>query len=904
MAARGRVEQGTKSLPRWFARSAEELGQELGVSLSEGLTQAEALRRLAAHGSNELPEAPPPSPWHIFQTQCTSLIVWVLIGAAVISGLLGEWIDTGAILAIVLLNALLGFVQEYRAEQSLAALKTMAVTHARVIRNGLRSSLLSRDLVPGDLIDVEAGDRVPADVRLIHASSLRTQEAALTGESTSVDKVDSPLAEGDLPLADQRNMLFLGTTITGGKGRALVVATGIETALGRIATLMTTVSVEPTPLQRRLEQFGQVLLLLSLGIVAVVFALGLWRGEPAFNMFLTAVSLAVAAIPEGLPAIVTTTLALGVMRMVKRHALIRRLPAVETLGAATVICTDKTGTLTKNEMTVTRLYVDGLVYDVTGEGYGPQGQIVGGDPRKGGLQDLLMSALLCNGASLKKVNGSWTVVGDPTEGALLVAGAKAGLWKEALESVQPFVAEIPFDSDRKMMTVVRRSGAQWMAYVKGAPDLLLSHCSDYLTATGEARPLAGETRDRIAATDRQFARQALRVVGLAQRRLGPTPVTVRADVVEQGLVFIGLAAMKDPLRPEVKAAVELCRSAGITTVMITGDHKETALAIAREAGFPTGPAQALSGLELNALTDAELAGRVQDLSVYARVSAEHKLRIVKAWRARGAIVAMTGDGVNDAPALREADIGIAMGMTGTDVTKEASDMVVTDDNFASIAAAVEEGRIIYDNIRKAVHYLLSCNLSEVLVMLGSTLVGWPLPLLPVQILWINLVTDGFPALALAVDPADPDAMKRPPRDPQTKLLGRERMLAVGLQGSVMALTTLAVFWVALSIWEDDVSSVRTMTFTTLVLVQLLHAFSCRHERYSLFRIGVTSNRTLVAAVSLSALLQVGILVSPWGQEIFRLVPLRGDEWWLMVGLGVLPFAAMELWKAWSRMRGT
>ncbi|WHZ16371.1 MAG: cation-translocating P-type ATPase [Nitrospira sp.] len=904
MAERGRVEEGTKSPPRWFARSAGELGQELGVSLSEGLTQSEALRRLAAHGSNELPEAPPPSPWNIFQAQFTSLIVWVLIGAAVISGLLGEWIDTGAILAIVLLNALLGFLQEYRAEQSLAALKTLAVTHARVIRDGMRSSLSSRELVPGDLIDVEAGDRVPADARLIQVASLRTQEAALTGESTSVEKVDEPLAEGELPLADQRNMLFLGTTVTGGKGRALVVATGIETELGRIATLMTTVPVEPTPLQRRLEQFGHVLLLLSLGIVAVVFALGLWRGEQVFNMFLTAVSLAVAAIPEGLPAIVTTTLALGVMRMVKRHALIRRLPAVETLGAATVICTDKTGTLTKNEMTVTRLYVDGLVYDVTGEGYVPQGEIVGGDPRKGGLQDLLMSALLCNGASLKEVNGSWTVVGDPTEGALLVAGAKAGLRKEALEPVHPFVAEIPFDSDRKMMTVVRRSGAEWVAYVKGAPDLLLSRCSDYLTTSGEARPLTGETRDQIAAVNRQFARQALRVVGLAQRRLGPTPVTVQADVVEQRLVFIGLAAMKDPLRPEAKAAVELCRSAGITTVMITGDHKETALAIAREAGFPSGPAQALSGLELNALTDADLAGRVQDLSVYARVSAEHKLRIVKAWRARGAIVAMTGDGVNDAPALREADIGIAMGMTGTDVTKEASDMVVTDDNFASIAAAVEEGRSIYDNIRKAVHYLLSCNLSEVLVMLGSTLVGWPLPLLPVQILWINLVTDGFPALALAVDPADPDAMKRPPRDPQAKLLDRERMLAVGLQGSVMALTTLVVFWVALSVWEDDVSSARTMTFTTLVLVQLLHSFSCRHERYSLFRIGVTSNRALVAAVSLSALLQVGILLTPWGLEIFRLVPLRGDEWWLMVGLGVLPFAAMELWKAWSRMRGS
>ncbi|MBI4002783.1 MAG: cation-translocating P-type ATPase [Nitrospira defluvii] len=896
------AEQGQKSPNRWYVRIVEVLGHEFGVVLTEGLAEAEAARRLSVLGPNELPEAPPPSPWSILGAQFTSLIVWVLIGAAIISGLLGEWIDTGAILAIVLLNGFLGFSQEYRAEQSLAALKTLAITYARVVRDGARRTLSSRELVPGDIIDVEAGDRVPADARLIHATALRTQEAALTGESTPVEKSGETLAEGDLPLADQRNMLFLGTTVTGGKGRALVVATGIKTELGRIATLMTTVPVEPTPLQRRLEQFGHVLLFLSLGIVTVVFALGLWRGEPVFDMFLTAVSLAVAAIPEGLPAIVTTTLALGVMRMVKRHALIRRLPAVETLGAATVICTDKTGTLTKNEMTVTHLYVDGRVYDVIGEGYAPEGEILGGDPHEGGLRDLLMSALLCNGASLKEVDGSWTVVGDPTEGALLVAAGKAGLRKEDLERAHPFVEEIPFDSERKMMTVVRRSAEQVVAYVKGAPDILLSRCGDYVTISGESRPLTDSTREAILSANQQFAQQALRVVGLAQRRLDPEPTTFQAEAIETQLVFIGLAAMKDPLRPEAKIAVGLCRAAGIVTVMITGDHKETALAIAREAGFPSGPQQALSGLELNALADAELAERVREISVYARVSAEHKLRIVKAWRARGAVVAMTGDGVNDAPAVREADIGIAMGMTGTDVTKEASDMVVTDDNFASIAAAVEEGRSIYDNIRKAVQYLLSCNLSEVLVMLGSTLLGWPLPLLPIQILWINLVTDGFPALALTVDPKDPDVMKRPPRDPQARLLDRERFLAVCLQGMVMAVATLAVFGVSLSILKDEVPFARTMTFTTLVLVQLLHAFSCRHERYSLFQIGVMTNRALVGAVLLSALLQAGILLSPWGQEIFKVVPLRAEEWWLMVGLGVLPFVVMELWKAWGRMR--
>jgi Ca2+-transporting ATPase len=472
--------------------------------------------------------------------------------------------------------------------------------------------------------------------------------------------------------------------------------------------------------------------------------------------------------------------------------------------------------------------------------------------------------------------------------------------KDDLDRMHPLVEEIPFDSERKMMTMVRRSHGVIMAYVKGAPDILLSQCTNYAAAEGETRQLTDVIRTAIISANQQFARQALRVVALAQRRLDPEPSAFHAQEIEEQLVFIGLAAMKDPLRQEAKAAVGLCRQAGIETVMITGDHKETALAIAREAGFPSGPMQALSGVELNALNDAELAERIRDISVYARVSAEHKLRIVKAWRAQGAVVAMTGDGVNDAPAVREADIGIAMGMTGTDVTKEASDMVVTDDNFASIAAAVEEGRSIYDNIRKAVHYLLSCNLSEVLVMLGSTLMGWPLPLLPIHILWINLVTDGFPALALAVDPKAPDVMKRPPRDPRDRLLSRERFLAVCLQGAMMAASTLAVFGVSLLVLKDEVPFARTMTFTTLVLMQLLHAFSCRHERYSLFQIGLMTNRALLGAVVFSALLQAGILLNPWGMEIFKVVPLRAEEWWLMVGFGVAPFVAMELWKAWGR----
>ncbi len=918
------VDQALGTTERWYAESQESLARRFRVSLTQGLTEAEADVRLADRGPNELPVAPPPSPWSLFVAQFATVMIWVLIGAAVISGLLDEWLDAGAILAIVFLNALLGFVQEYRAERSLAALKNLAVTYARVLRGGTWRALPSRELVPGDVVGIEAGDRVPADLRLLYATGLRTQEAALTGESTPVEKQSEPVLQEPLPLADRRNMLFLGTTVTAGKGRAMVVATGTGTELGRIATLMTAATVEPTPLQRRLEHFGHLLLLLSLGIVSVVFILGLWRGEPPMAMFLTAVSLAVAAIPEGLPAIVTMTLAFGVTRMVRRHALIRRLPAVETLGAATVICSDKTGTLTKNEMTVTALYFDGRTFHVTGEGYVPEGTIVekvtvdaqaGGDhggpphfrpepqPASGGaLRDLLTAAALCNGASLRQSDGLWTVVGDPTEGALLVAAAKGGWHKEALEQESAFVEEFPFDPERKMMTVVRRLGQDMMAYVKGAPDVLLPRCHQYTTVDGEGRPLSEPVRAAILAANEEFARRALRVVAIACRSVADPEELKDVHRVERGLRFIGLAAMKDPLRPEAMAAVAQCRAAGIQTVMITGDHKDTALAIAREARLGDEPIQALSGLELDKLSDEELAARAQAIRVYARVSAEHKLRIVKAWRSRGAVVAMTGDGVNDAPAVREADIGVAMGVTGTDVTKEAADMVVTDDNFASIAAAVEEGRGIFDNIRKSVQYLLSCNLSEVLVMLGSSLLGWPLPLLPIQILWINLVTDGLPALALAVDPADPDVMRRPPRDPRAALLDRSRLTAVAVQGVVMAAVTLTVFGLFWSKGDGESSVARTMAFTTLVLVQLFHAFSCRHERYSLFQLGVSSNRALLGAVVLSALLQTLLLALPWSRDIFKAAPLQWTHWWVTAAASLVPFVLMELWKAGLRGR--
>jgi len=894
----------------WHSFTPEAMAQELQSDLKLGLTGQDAARRLGLHGRNELPEVPPASPLTLFARQFSSLVIWVLIGAAAVSGFLHEVVDAVVILAIVLLNAILGFVQEYKAERSLAALKRLSIAHARVIRDGMPRSVPAADLVPGDLIVVEAGDHVPADARIVYATALRTQEAALTGESAPLDKSPATLDDLTLPIGDRSNMVFLGTDVTAGKARGVVVATGPETELGRIASLIQKAGREATPLQRRLEQLGYVLLYLSLGIVAVVFLLGLLRGEPLVGMFLTSVSLAVAAIPEGLPAIVTITLALGVTRMVRRHALIRRLPAVETLGSTTVICTDKTGTLTKNEMTVTRLFVGGLTYEVTGEGYAPVGDIRGADGRwrmaengEGweGMRELLTAAVLCNGATLRQEGEHWHILGDPTEGALLVAAAKLGLGKPKLEADHPFVGEIPFDPERKLMTVVRQLSSGKVAYVKGAPDVLLGRCIACLTADGRLDPLNDSLRNQILEANSAFARDALRVLAVAHKRLGQESAGYHASDLEKDLVFLGLAAMKDPVRPEAHVAIRACRDAGIRVVMITGDHKDTAIAIARELSLLGSEDQALSGTELDRETDAGLAERVASLSVYARVSAEHKLRVVRSWKARGAVVAMTGDGVNDAPAVKEADIGIAMGLTGTDVTKEASDMVVTDDNFASIAAAVEEGRAIYENIRKSVHYLLSCNLSEVLLMLLATLSGLPLPLLPVQILWINLVTDGFPAVALAVDPKGPDLMRRPPRHPKERFLTRERMLLMFGQGSFIAVITTLVFVYSLYSMDKDLEQARTVTFSVLVMAQLFHAFNCRSQRHSLFRLGLWTNTPLLWAVAGSAVLQVVIILAPWTQEVFKATPLTPEHWALAFGVGVLPLLAVEGWK-WARRR--
>ena len=900
------VTNGRVNVRAWYARPAEVLAEELQTDLNCGVPIDAAARRLAQDGPNELPEAPPPSLLKLFLSQFTSLIVWVLIGAAIVSGLLEDWIDAAAILAIVFFNGVLGFVQEFRAEQSLAALRKMSVSLARVIREGVLQSIPARELVRGDVVVLEAGDRIPADARLVYTTNFQAQEASLTGESTPVQKQAERLEATNVPLADQRNMVFMGTVAVSGKARGLVVATGLGTELGRIAALIQKAAEAErteTPLQRRLEQFGSTLLWLALTVVAIVFVLGSLRGEPLVEMFLVSVSLAVAAVPEGLPAVVTITLALGVTRMAKRHALIRKLPAVETLGSATVICTDKTGTLTKNEMTVTKLVVDGETFEVTGEGYEPVGHIretlnvkretTSEDPSRlpSGLRQLLEAAVLCNGATLQQENGTWRIIGDPTEGALLVAAAKAGLTKAELEGQGSLEREIPFDAERKMMTTVHRTEQGRKAYSKGAPDVLLTRCAERITREGRIEALDEAHRQQISDANASLAQHALRVLGVAYRPLGSQ---VHADEdIERDLIFLGLLAMKDPLRSEATEAVRLCRQAGIRTAMITGDHKETAVAIARELGLQRNDDIALSGAELDGLTDEQLMQQVERVTVYARVSAEHKLRVVQAWKRNGAIVAMTGDGVNDAPAIKASDIGVAMGLAGTDVTKEASDMVVTDDNFASIAAAVEEGRGIFDNIRKTVHFLLSCNMSEVLVMLFATLFGLPLPLLPIHILWMNLVTDGFPALALAVDPKAPDLMQQPPRKTEARLLESGRLWAIAGEGLLLAVIALSAFSLSLFIWKQPIDQARTVTFTVMVAAQLVHAFNCRSDRWSLFHVGVTSNRALLWAVGVSVALQVGILTIPVMEPIFKVASLPIEDWELMVAMGLLPLAVVE-----------
>jgi Ca2+-transporting ATPase len=883
--------------------------EALGVDAGAGLAGGEAERRLAQHGPNQLRAADPVRPLAIFLSQFRSIVVLILIGAAIVSAALGDMIDAAAILAIVFLNAVFGFYQEYRASLAAASLAQLVAPRARVLRDGQSAVVPAAGVVPGDILLLDAGDLVAADARLVDAQRLRANEAPLTGESQTVAKTAGELP-ADTPLAERANMVFLGTSVSTGTARAVVVATGMATEVGRIAGLLRTAGADETPLQRRLDLVGRKLLWVSLGIVTVIFLLGLVRSIPPFELFLGAVSLAVAAIPEGLPAAVTVALALGMQRMARRNALIKHLPAVETLGSAQVICTDKTGTLTVGEMTVRKIVTPGAVYTVTGEGYAPAGAFLSEDPAADPdsdhrLRALLHAAAACNDAELTSRSGHAAIVGDPTEGAILVAAAKGGIRREAIEGAQPRLGGIPFESDRKRMTVLRRAGPGAVAYVKGAPEVILDRCTHVLSEHG-LTPLTDVDRARMSEAAALMASDALRVLALAERSFEGADaqglLRTRGEALEADLTFLGLVGLQDPPRPEAHEAVAKCRRAGIRIVMITGDHPDTARAIARELGILERSDQVVSGAELAGIDDSALAARVARTAVYARVSAADKLRIVRAWKGLGTVVAMTGDGVNDAPALKEASIGIAMGITGTEVTKQSADMIVTDDNFASIVAAVEEGRGIYDNIAKTLGYLLTGNAAELMVVLVAAVVGWPLPLLPTHLLWINLATDGLPALALATDPVDPRVLSRPPRPPHAELIDRAFLATIAVTSIVTAAVTLLAFALEHAA-GGSLTDARGAAFTVLVFSELFRSLGARSAA-PIWRTGIFGNMRLLAVVLASFVLQLAIHYVPALQALFGVGPITLGQALGWVALGLVPLAVGEIRKSvsgWTRV---
>ena len=900
---------------QWYQLDQHQTAAKLGTDPDHGLTETEVKTRLAQHGFNELAEEAGKSIWQMLLEQFKEFLVILLLVAAIISGFLGEWLDSIVILLIVVLNAFLGVFQEYRAEKSLAALKKLAAPLARVLRDGQVREIPARELVPGDIFFIEAGGFVPADARLFEVVNLRVDEAALTGESVPVEKSADTLHE-ELLLADRKNLVSMGTVVTYGRAKGIVIKTGMHTEIGQIAKMIQQATPETTPLQEKLAEFGKYLGVLALVVCAIIFVVGWIRGENPVSMFLTAVSLAVAAIPEGLPAIVTIVLALGVQRMAKHRAIIRKLPAVETLGAATVICSDKTGTLTQNQMTVRRAFVTGKMVEVTGEGYQPSGQfLLDGAPQSSpgeSLNLLLLCGTLCNDALLIEDDQPdkviWRIVGDPTEGALVVVAAKAGLEKEALNKSFERVLEIPFDSDRKLMTTIHKGSLPhsrlrqfeqeephglW-AITKGAPDIVLSRCTNYLSEDG-IWPLVTADKETLLKTNGTLAREALRVLAVAVRRV-PEVDQVKLEQVESQLTFIGFWGMIDPPRSEARAAIAECRHAGIKPVMITGDHRDTAMAVAKELGLLEEGDLVLSGQELNAISDEELKTKVDHIAVYARVSPEHKVRIVNALREKGQVVAMTGDGVNDAPALKRADIGAAMGITGTDVAKGAADMVLADDNFATIVGAVREGRIIYENIRKAIYFLLSCNIGEIITIFLAIILQYPVPLVAIQILWINLVTDGLPALALGMEPAEPGIMNRKPRRKEQGIFSAGMKRTIFIEGFLIGSFTLLAFIIGLN-FGGDLSQARTMAFATLSLSQLFHVFNFRSIKESIFKHGTVPNYSLIAAVALSAGVQLIVMFAPLLQNIFKVVPLDPLHWFYIVVLSAATIPVVEIWKA-------
>jgi P-type Ca2+ transporter type 2C len=877
---------------QWHTLATNEVAKETNTNITRGLTTEEAKKRLKRFGYNELTEAKKQSVLLLFLNQFKDFMVLVLLAATVISGLLGEYVDAIAIIVIVIMNGLLGFFQERRAEKSLEALKKLSAPQATVLRDGEWVKIPARELVVGDIMKFLSGDRIGADVRIIEAKGLEIEEAALTGESVPTAKSAVPLMNENAAIGDLHNMAFMGTLVTRGSGIGIVIATGMKTAMGQIANLLQEAETVMTPLQRRLEQLGKILIVVALFLTVLVVAVGVIQGHRLYEMFLAGVSLAVAAIPEGLPAIVTIALALGVQRMIKKNAIVRKLPAVETLGCASVICSDKTGTMTENMMTVTHIWANGKTWTISGAGLETSGQFYeNGRPidikKEAALQQLLMFGALCNGSQLKEKKGRRYIDGDPTEGALLVAAMKAGVTKEHIEAEFIIEQEFPFDSERKMMTVIVKDKAgKRFIVTKGAPDVLLQVCGQ-IYWNGREQTMTMAWKKTVQDVIRKMASQALRTIAIAYRPLQAQERITSEKEAEKNLVFIGIQAMIDPPRPEVKKAVQQCKEAGIKTVMITGDHVLTAKAIAEQLGVLPPNGKVMDGPTLSRISVGELEDVVDDIYVFARVSPEHKLKIVKALQRRGHIVAMTGDGVNDAPAIKAADIGVAMGRSGTDVAKEAAALVLLDDNFATIQAAIQEGRNIYENIRKFIRYLLASNVGEIFVMLFAMLLALPLPLVPIQILWVNLVTDGLPAMALGLDRAEENVMKRPPRHPKEGVFARGLGWKIISRGFIIGMVTLAAFMTAYERSGYELVYAQTVAFATLVMAQLIHVFDCRCER-SIFDRNPFENIYLVVAVIISILLLLVVIYYPPLQEIFHTATIALFDWLLIIGLAALP----------------
>ena len=899
----------------------EQTLQELNVK-GTGLSQEEVAKRLQQYGPNELKKEKGTSPIKLFLEQFADILIIILLVATGLSIYLGEIIDAVVIIAIVMACAILGFVEEFRSEKALDALRKMTAPTAMVLRGGKEVKIQTCEIVPGDIVLLYTGDKIPADARLIEAINLKVDEASLTGESSPANKDVKPLPEGT-QLNDMRNMAFTGTVVVYGRGKAVVTSTGMNTEFGKIAKMVQVTAEEETPLEKRMASVGKWIGILSIGVCLAVAAIGIWEGRSILDMILWGISLAVAAVPEALPAIVTGALAVGMYRMAKVNTIVKRLPAVETLGCTSVICSDKTGTMTKGEMTVQRIYTGDKPIKVSGVGYAPEGEFIFEDRKIDLAQEeelvtLLKTATLCNDAKLEKEGERWVVKGDPTEGALVIAAAKAGLWKEELEKEAPRVGEIPFSSERKCMTTVHLvSGNRKMAFVKGAPEIVLGKCTK-IFGDGKVRKITEDDRTKILKVTEAMAIQALRNLGFAYRELQET-IETYDEKIEKDLIFLGIMGMIDPPREEVKEAIYLCKKAGIDVVMVTGDHKLTAVAVAKELsllGENEVEGRALTGEELDKISDEQLKGMVEKIAIYARVSPEHKMRIVKAWKSRGRIVAMTGDGVNDAPALKMSDIGVSMGITGTEVTKEASDMVLTDDNFASIVKAVKEGREIYGNIKKYLTYLLRCNIMEIIVMFtvmvalpyiaGSAYTPDPnqdpklsplVALTAIQLLWVNLTTDGLPAIALGVDPGDPDLMEKKPRDPNESVFTRDvKIYLIVVPIMMSALLLFGYFFYRPWEGQAQLTEARTQLLTAMILMELANAISARSLKYSVFKVGLFKNKFLWYAILSSFGLQLLVLYTPGIQTVFGVTSPEPLDWGFAILFTAIAFSALELGK--------